>query len=425
MFSNEMILDFCFYLFKYVFNVNRIPDVSINSGTITVRYGNAEYSEAIFDPQHITITSEEIGKLLQITKDPDLFLRNATIENKTIPVLKLSSYFITEQYFYSKETDPHGRLNNTNVDKKTEPILSIPIVDVLAIWLAKRLSIDRVEKKIILSSDFDILDLWTHLNNLSSLRYLTSFIRKADFAGFARESFRYLENIFTKNSINPYLNDSMFYYDRSSLKIENIAFWLIHSSHPSYDIRNNFTDKRILNFIDSLHKKNVHFGLHPSYESMNKPDLLLTQQEEYLSIFGQKATSARFHFVRCKYPESLIHLQNAGISSDYTFYFQDTLNFRGGISSSFKYWDFTGNKPVDVLIHPITLMDGTLNDYLKLSKKNAIDACRTKIETSLKFGTEVTLLWHNRSIYKYGFPNNYQPEIYSILRKILLSSNFN
>jgi hypothetical protein len=427
MFSDKLVIDFCKYLFMHVFNVDRIPEFSLNTGIIRIIAGDHEYSEASFDPEHILITEEEIVKLIQIQKEPDIFLNNYSADSSSMPFLKLSAYFITEQYFSSKRTDAHGRLSFGNVDEKIKPILSIPIVDVIAIWFTKKLALNRNEKKIILSCDYDILNLWANLSFFNSLRVLIHFLRQADYMGFAKESLRFLQNLFSKKSSNPYLNDSMFYYKESPWKIENVAFWLIHFSHPPYDIKNDFNDKKNLNFIESLKGKNVNFGLHPSYDSMDNPGLLLTQQEEYKSIFGHYAGIARFHYLRNQYPDCLQHLLKAGIGDDYSFYFYDTLSFRGGISSCFKYWDFSTNMPVDVEIHPLTLMDGTLNDYLKLSKGKATQCFRAKINLALKYGSEITLIWHNRSMYKHGFPNNYQPEIYkTVLQEVLeinLASN--
>lgn len=61
-------------------------------------------------------------------------------------------------------------------------------------------------------------------------------------------------------------------------------------------------------------------------------------------------------------------------------------------------------------------MDGTFSDYLFCDHETAVQLSLKKIDIANKFGTDIVLLWHNRSTYKYSnIKNNYHPELISDL----------
>jgi hypothetical protein len=72
--------------------------------------------------------------------------------------------------------------------------------------------------------------------------------------------------------------------------------------------------------------------------------------------------------------------------------------FRAGTCTSFDFYDLEKEEQTMLRIYPFQVMDGTLNQYMKLNPKEAVEKIR-KIVTSVKFvqGTFISL-WHNESI---------------------------
>ena len=65
-------------------------------------------------------------------------------------------------------------------------------------------------------------------------------------------------------------------------------------------------------------------------------------------------------------------------------------------------------------------MDGTLNDYMNLNYKQALKLSKKHILYSLALGNICDLLWHNRSLYKYGIEKNYHPQLINEIKSYII-----
>jgi len=203
------------------------------------------------------------------------------------------------------------------------------------------------------------------------------------------------------------LNTDMFLFDNqySNIKIRNYAFFLVDQGDKLFDPKNNFKEKSTIVFLKTLIEKGVEIGIHPNYNSQYD-GTLKNQLIKFKTVFNKQASSSRNHYLRGEWPSFLLNLEKNGIEDDFSFGFADTLLFRGGISSRFKRWNFLDKRPYNIWLHPLTIMDGTLQDYSSDSLHESFQKCMKKLELCYKFGDEITLLWHNRSMYRYGFENN-------------------
>ena len=78
--------------------------------------------------------------------------------------------------------------------------------------------------------------------------------------------------------------------------------------------------------------------------------------------------------------------------------FASQVGFRAGICTPFLWFDLEENKSTDLKIIPFQVMDGTLNQYLKLKPKEALNLIESiKKEVKSVNGLFVTL-WHNESL---------------------------
>jgi hypothetical protein len=98
--------------------------------------------------------------------------------------------------------------------------------------------------------------------------------------------------------------------------------------------------------------------------------------------------------------------------------------FRCGTSSRFVPWNEKENRPYEIELFPITIMDGTFTDYLFCSFEEAKQLAMRKIKLCLKYSSDLVLLWHNRSTYKNSnIKNNYHPELLHFLKSELKSKS--
>jgi hypothetical protein len=186
----------------------------------------------------------------------------------------------------------------------------------------------------------------------------------------------------------------------SEEKIEFKMFWLL-GDFAKYD--------RNISHRSGKHKKLIHrmskycdIGIHPSIKS-NSYDFYLHNEIERLErILGKNINESRQHFLILKFPYTYQTLINQEITDDYTMGYSDLVGFRAGTSRPFKWFDLTKNEITNLTIHPLSFMDTTLNQSMKLSPLQAIDKIEALYEEVKKFGGEFSFIWHNETIGDYG-----------------------
>jgi hypothetical protein len=414
------------YLLHDVFGIEAqsIKSCLIENEIITIQFHENEYREPCFDFENPELTELDFEMLdtvfFAITKHKtnNAGLKNLfkTITPAGISFLKLAHYFVNERYFGKPlRVDSHNRVTSDAVYRNIQKYLRYPMIDVLAdVFSFTYLAKEKPDRTLYFTSDFDYINLWSYLGFLKTLwRFIKHivFLRRMLFI----EEFWSLLLSRKSLSRNFMLSKSMFLFKTKigeTLNIKNIAFLLVEKSHKKYDFKNNFKE---LSFKEYLNKvmRNVSFGIHPSYNTRYNRDTLKSQIETFEQVVFERPKASRFHFLNCCYPDDLLMLEANGIKQDFSFYFCDSILFRGSISRPFKQWSFTANRPVNVEIIPLSIMEVTLSKTLKLSFDEAYTIAKEKMIMSLLLGRTTVLLWHNNEMYEPLYRKNYS-------RKLLL-----
>ena len=412
-----MTIDFVKYIISHILFPN-IPikefSYEIKKGNIIISYEDKKHSEKIFSDNNLFLSNQDYKLLDEIYND--ILKENKSNYNK-LNILKLVYYFSNEFYLSTiKPKDKHDRYFTGSIKENDIKYLEIPIVNILSNIFEENLQIKQDKKiKLNFTCDYDILNIWStssykwilkrHLKNLLKHPLLLTFKEIKSF---------FLAKYSVEN--NPYLNAEMFLFDNqySNIKISNYAFFLVDQGHKYFDPKNNFEEKSTILFLKKLLAMDVEIGLHPNYNSQYD-GTLKNQLIKFKSIFKKQASSSRNHYLRGNWPSFLLNLETNGVEKDFSFGFADSLLFRGGISSRFKMWNIEQKRAYNTWLSPLTIMDGTLQDYYSESLEKSFNMCLKKLELCYKFGDEITLLWHNRSMYKYGFEENILPDLFTML----------
>lgn len=138
----------------------------------------------------------------------------------------------------------------------------------------------------------------------------------------------------------------------------------------------------------------IEIGLHASFASGSQPQLLAEEKQRLEQAWGIEVKSNRYHYLRTCHPDDMDVLAAIGIKHDFTLGFADHAGFRTGTCHSYRW------KDSDLTIHPLTIMDCTLNNaqYMDLQHNEALAVCRQLVDTTHRFGGDLTLLWHNSSV---------------------------
>jgi len=178
------------------------------------------------------------------------------------------------------------------------------------------------------------------------------------------------------------------------------VFWLL-GDYAEFDRNlphNNAAHKRLIQKMAHA----VQVGLHPSYSSNESLGKLQVEKQRLESIITKNVTISRQHFLKLEHGKTWRELLKAGFTDDYSLGFADQPGFRAGLSRPYPWFDLKKNRITELTLHPITYMDGTLNEYMRLSVAEATQIVDSLMQEVRAYGGEFIPLWHNETIGDYG-----------------------
>ena len=325
---------------------------------------------------------------------------NASDENWRIndenDPLSIIFFFLTcyEEY-YIKERDEHERFSAKNSSLSKNNRLHKPNADliVMQIWDHLKLDYIPIQKKYKSIITFDIDSAWA-IKNKSRVRSIGSDIKSF----LKRESTSSRRAIRSGSKADPF--DTFDTITEVSKKSEVICFFLL-GNWGSLDKNINWKNEHFRYLINDLATK-LTIGIHPSYKSYLSPNLIKKELERLNKITNLENTRSRQHFLKLELPKSYEILEEIGIKEDYSMGFADAYGFRAGTSFPFRFFNLSKGTISNLTVYPISYMDGTLNQYLKLSIEDSAKVVK-KLKSEIKNTGGIFIpLWHNETINNEG-----------------------
>lgn len=138
-------------------------------------------------------------------------------------------------------------------------------------------------------------------------------------------------------------------------------------------------------------------GIHPSFASNQAPEQMPIEKKRLEDILQTPVTISRQHFLLLRFPDTYRQLLEAGIEHDYTMGYADAIGFRSSISQPYPWYDLGKEAKTALTIHPFLAMDVTLEKYLALSPKEAVERVQKLIASVKEINGVAGTLWHNSS----------------------------
>lgn len=195
---------------------------------------------------------------------------------------------------------------------------------------------------------------------------------------------------------DPYDTYSVIEDIQKKYQTKNAYFFLL-GDRSQFDKNLSYKSKILQGLIRRLQRNNL-VGIHPSYASNFEPNKINIEKKRLEKITNARIAKSRQHFLKLNLPNTYENLLLNGINNDYSMGFASQVGFRAGICVEFPFFNLKKNEERPLIIHPFQVMDGTLNQYLQLSPKQAISEIE-KIVAQIEAvnGTFVSL-WHNSSL---------------------------
>jgi hypothetical protein len=309
--------------------------------------------------------------------------------------------------------DHHGRFSAMDSILVKEDILTRPIVDEYGVILRDALRSvgvnipePKTEMSVVLTHDVDVP--FVHRNFMSIL------------GGIKRGEFKQLfKNLFVPLRKNTFYTFPWLLEQDAKLEDARKIYFLRNPLFPEYFdrpyLKVESPDMRKL--IRELKNNDVELGLHTSYASAEHLELVLQEKKSIEMAIGRKITTNRNHYLRLISNNQLDTLVEAGIKEDFTIGFAEMPGFRMGTCRAVKYINPDTLEVKDLILHPLTMMDGSFSNYSQMNYAQAYETACNLIGQVEKHGGELVMLWHNSEV-RHG---NYHRKLYKNLISLLLN----
>lgn len=311
-----------------------------------------------------------------------------------------ASFFLVSRYeeYLPFVCDQHGRFGSDSSVLTKMGMLQKPIVNHWIKTLGSRLEslfpdLEICQKTYSFQLTYDIDSSWAYLHK-GFIRNAGAFVRdffRSDFAEIKQRA-----KVLTRKQRDPFDTFDYQLDIQKKYKLKPIYF-ILFARYGINDKNISVRNRHFQNFIRYLGDY-AEIGIHPSYASFEEKALLKDEIRQLSRILNKEVTKSRQHFLRMNLPVTYHNLIDMDIEDDYTMGYAAQPGFRAGIADDFFFYNLDHDVITNLRIHPFTLMDGTLRDYMKLGTKEAIVQAEVLIEAVKEVGGSFILLWHNESL---------------------------
>lgn len=306
-----------------------------------------------------------------------------------------------EEYF-PHIPDRHARYHHSNSLAFKNHFLDEPLVNIwaeelkkiiLAAYPAVLFSENRYS--FIPTMDIDVayayigrsllVTIGSYFKTLSKLHFKTAVEKKLVLLHLKKDpydTFDYQESIFAKYKLRP-------------------IYFLLAGKRGQYDKNIAPENQKFKNLLKKL-ASFAEIGIHPSYQSKSDYKIIAGEIKKVEQSSLKKIICSRQHFLKLDLPQTYRCLADLGITDDYSMIYAGATGFRASICTPFFFYDLHAEKVLPVKIHSGAIMDGTLNEYLKLAPPDAISLIHELVKKVRCLKGEFIPIWHNHSISEYG-----------------------
>lgn len=279
--------------------------------------------------------------------------------------------------------------------------LEKPVIDIWAFKLRDKLQ-ERfpeyvfVGRKYTFISTIDIDNAYAYKHK-SMVRTMGGLI--TDFFRFRLRSFWDRLAVLTNIKKDPFLTFERILSLHTAYQINTVFFFLV-GDYTTFDTNVSAAKNKFRLLIKHV-ADYATVGLHPSYFTMRDSKMLKKEKERLESITNIPTEKSRQHFLRFSLPETYQNLIDLEIFEDYSMGYASNVGFRASTCTPFYFYDLDFEIQTPLKIYPFAFMDTTLNDYLKLTPKQAVGRIRgLQREVEAVNGFFITL-FHNESLSGY------------------------
>ncbi len=309
-------------------------------------------------------------------------------------------FFFVSRYeeYLPYKADTHGRFTAHLSLAAELDILEKPVVNIWALKIKDLLSkkfpdmvFPQRNFKFVPTYDIDSAFAYAQKGLVRSIGGYFIALKKLDFQDIVERT----RVLFTKHK-DPFNTFDLQISYQKKYKLWPIYF-ILFGRYGQYN-KNINTRNRTFKFLIKMLGDYARIGIHPSYYMVEDESLLPMEKRNLENAINKTVICSRQHFLRLKLPSTYRQLINNDITADYSMGFAALPGFRAGICSPFNFYDLDFEAETNFRVHPFTVMDGTLKDYLDLTPADALAKIKQLMTEVKKVNGTFISLWHNESL---------------------------
>lgn len=197
--------------------------------------------------------------------------------------------------------------------------------------------------------------------------------------------------------------------------LKSTFFWLMEKGKDEVGIpQADYTPTEVLGHQHEISKlKNFDSGLHKSTFDSTFSQELQKAPEEW--------TMNRYHFLKFNPYPDWENISSSAIQLDASLGFSEHFGFRNSFGDAFVPFDIQSDKYFDFVEVPLTLMDMTFKNYLKLPIEKTAPTIIDFIEKHSQ-NCVISLLWHNTFYTNFKFGDYLR--VYKEIAKYIVEKRF-
>ena len=326
-------------------------------------------------------------------------------------ILGLTYWMLSRQEEVGRtDLDAHGRFPATSSHAFKHGYLERPIVDewlhilrqvIAKTWPSLPLKQHTFSMKV--SHDVDAPSRYGFASAKGLLRSMAGdVLKRGDIKNALRAPWIRLN---TRNALHPAdpYNTFEWIMDLSDHHGLTSAFYFICGRSSNMDAAYEPEHPAIRALMRRIHERGHEIGLHPSYGTYQKPELIAQEAQRLRAILveeniQQNMLGGRMHYLRWEQPTTLRAWAAAGMDYDSTLSYADRPGFRCGTCFEYPAFDPVAGEVLKLRLRPLVVMECSVIDacYLGLGTGDAAQAKFAQLKNACRAVNGCfTVLWHN------------------------------
>lgn len=308
-------------------------------------------------------------------------------------------FFMLSRYeeYLPFQPDQHGRFPAKNSIAAQHGFLGLPVADMWILYLKNEIK-KKFPKLEFGKSHFDVLI--TFDIDLAYKYKGKPFLR--NFGGFANDLFSLrFKNLYQRLGVlfqfkkDPWDVYSELLTSLSEHGIRSIFFF--PAGRRSKFDKNLSPESSIISRLIKKISVQSEVGLHPSYYSTEKPDLVFREKSLLEAVLKNHVLASRQHFLKFKLPGTYVALIESGIKHDFSMGFPDYPGFRAGTSKPFFFYDLKNERSSALEIFPCSCMDQTYISYLRYDTSQTLESMKRLMAVTAQYNGLFIPVFHNHT----------------------------